>query len=44
MRSEIADEIGPAAWDGLAPISRIVFEPRFFGWIDLVSDDAGDHD
>ena len=43
MWGEVTDKIRPAARDRLAPNSRIVFELRFFGWIDVVANDAGDH-
>src|SRR5450759_3514778 len=43
MRGEIAEQIGAAARDRLAPVARIFLERGVPAWIDLVADEAGDH-
>ena len=43
MRSEIADQPRPAAWDRLSLIAGVDREILGPGRIDLVADEAGDH-
>lgn len=43
MRSEIADELGAAARDGLAPVAGVSGEVVAAEGVDAVADDAGDH-
>src|SRR3546814_18053798 len=40
VRREVADEIGAATWNGLAPVARIGLEMRLLAGIELVSDEA----
>jgi hypothetical protein len=43
MRGEIADEIGAAARDRLAPDPGIAQELLLLGRVDLIADEAGDY-
>src|SRR5512138_1085150 len=43
VRREVADELGAAARDRLAPVARVGLEQRLFEGVDLVADEAGDH-
>src|SRR3546814_17980232 len=43
VRREVADEVGAAARDRLAPVARVGLELRLLEGVDLVADAAGDH-
>src|ERR1019366_4406742 len=43
MRREIAEQLGAATRDRLAPVARILLERGGLAGIDLVADEAGDH-
>src|SRR5262245_39839345 len=43
MRREIADEVGAAARDRLAPIAGVFLEGSGLERIDLIANEAGDH-
>ena len=44
MRGLIADQIGAAARDDLPPVAGIFLELGFFGGINVVANNAGQHD
>lgn len=43
MRCVIPHKVRTATRDGLPPISRVLLELRFFGRVDLIANNTGEH-
>lgn len=44
VRGVIADQISPTSGNGLSPVAGVLIELRFFGRVNLIADNSGEHD